>query len=81
MSDQDDVQAELERLRAENAKLKGRDAKGLSLKVSAKGAVSVYGLGRFPVTLYQEQWVRLLDAADDVRQFIRDNEAELKKKD
>lgn len=81
MSEQDDVQAELERLRAENAKLKGREAKGLSLKVSAKGAVSVYGLGRFPVTLYQEQWVRLLDAADEVRQFIRDNEAELKKKD
>lgn len=81
MSEEDDVKAELERLRAENAKLKGREAKGLSLKVSAKGAVSVYGLGRFPVTLYKEQWTRLLDAVDEIRTFIRDNESALKTKD
>jgi len=79
----EDEQAELERLRAENAALKDRAARGksVSLKVSEKGGVSVYGLGRFPVTLYQEQWKKLLDLADDIREFIRDNEAKLKKKE
>jgi hypothetical protein len=77
----DDVQKELERLRAENEALKKRSAKGLSIKVSEKGAVSVYGLGRFPVTLYREQWIRLLDMNEDIRAFIRENEALLKKKD
>jgi hypothetical protein len=74
-------QSELERLRAENAALKGRMAKGVTLKVSEKGGVSVYGLGRFPVTLYQEQWTKLLAMADDIRSFIRENEAKLKKKE
>ena len=77
----DDAQAELERLRAENAALKSRMAKGVTLKVSEKGGVSVYGLGRFPVTLYQEQWTKLLAMADDIRAFIRENEAKLKKKE
>jgi hypothetical protein len=77
----DDVQAELARLRAENQTLKERGARGVSLKVSEKGGVSVYGLGRFPVTLYQEQWLRLLDLADDIRTFIRENEGKLKKKE
>jgi hypothetical protein len=77
----DDVTAELERLRAENARLKQRPAGGGSLRVSQKGAVSVYGLGRFPVTLYKEQWVRLLDMGDEIRTFIRDHESELKTKD
>jgi hypothetical protein len=76
-----DAQAELERLRAENAALKSRMAKGVTLKVSEKGGVSVYGLGRFPVTLYQEQWTKLLAMADDIRAFIRENEAKLKKKE
>ncbi len=80
MSEQD-VQAELERLRAENAALKGRASRGATLKVSEKGGVSVYGLGRFPVTLYQEQWTKLLDMAEDIRAFIRENEAKLKKKE
>ncbi len=75
-----DVNAELERLRAENQALKSRMSKGLSLKVSEKGAVSVYGLGRFPVTLYKEQWARLLDMADDIRSFIKENEDRLKAK-
>ncbi|MGC1843394.1 MAG: hypothetical protein WA730_13515, partial [Pseudolabrys sp.] len=66
MSDED-LKAELERLRQENAALKKGAASGLRLKVSEKGAVSVYGLGRFPVTLYKEQWLRLLDTADDIR--------------
>jgi hypothetical protein len=79
MSDEN-LQAELERLRAENERLKNRGARGVSLKVSEKGGVSVYGLGRFPVTLYKEQWTRLLDMADDIRAFIKDNEARLKVK-
>jgi hypothetical protein len=79
----EDLQAELERLRAENEALKtGRPAKGaMSLKVSEKGAVSVYGLGRFPVTLYREQWERLLASADEIQKFIADNEDKLKKKE
>jgi len=77
----EEVQSELERLRAENARLKKTASKGVSLKVSEKGGVSVYGLGRFPVTLYKEQWTKLLDMADDIRGFIRDNEASLKAKD
>ena len=71
--------AELERLRAENERLKRGQSRG-GIKVSEKGGVSVYGLGRFPVTLYKEQWVKLLDMADDVRAFIRDHDAELKTK-
>jgi hypothetical protein len=77
----DDLKAELEKLRAENAALKARGGRGVSMKVSEKGAVSVYGLGRFPVTLYQEQWTKLLDLADDIRAFIRENEGRLKKKE
>jgi len=80
MSEQD-LQAELERLKAENAALKKTSSKGLSLKVSQKGALSVYGLGRFPVTLYKEQWNRLLETADDIKAFIVANDAELKSKD
>jgi hypothetical protein len=75
------LQAELERLKAENAALKARATRGISIKVSEKGGVSVYGLGRFPVTLYKEQWAKLLDMADDIRAFIREHEAELKTKD
>jgi len=76
----DDVKAELERLRAENANLKRTASRGITLKVSEKGGVSVYGLGRFPVTLYKEQWTKLLDMADEIRAFIRDNDASLKTK-
>ena len=76
----DNVTEELERLRAENAQLKRTANRGVSLKVSEKGGVSVYGLGRFPVTLYKEQWTKLLDMADDIRAFIRSNEASLKTK-
>lgn len=80
MPTEDELKAELERLRAENASLKARGARGLSLKVSEKGGVSVYGLGRFPVTLYLEQWTKLLDMADEIRAFIEEHEAELKKR-
>ena len=75
-----DEQSELERLRAENERLKKTQSRGVSLKVSEKGGVSVYGLGRFPVTLYQEQWTKLLDMAEEIRAFIRDNTATLKTK-
>ena len=73
-------QSELERLRAENERLKRAQSRGISLKVSEKGGVSVYGLGRFPVTLYKEQWAKLLDMADEIRGFIRDHDGELKAK-
>lgn len=81
MSSEDELRKELERLKAENEALKNRGAKGVSMKVSEKGAVSIYGMGRFPVTLYQEQWLKLLDMADDIRAFIKENESKLKKKE
>jgi hypothetical protein len=77
----DDVQAELERLRAENEALKKPGRGKLSMKVSEKGALSVYGMGRFPVTLYKEQWLRLLTVADDIRAFIEANNESLKTKE
>ncbi len=81
MATEDELKAELEKLKAENAALKARSGRGVSMKVSEKGAVSVYGLGRFPVTLYQEQWLKLLDLAEDIRAFIREHEGQLKKKE
>jgi hypothetical protein len=81
MSSDDDLRAEIERLRAENQALK-KPARGqMSLKVSEKGGLSVYGLGRFPVTLYREQWEKLLAMADEIRSFIRENDGALKKKE
>ncbi len=78
----DDLQSELERLRAENERLKRSAGRGkLAMKVSEKGALSVYGMGRFPVTLYKEQWLRLLAMADDIKAFIEANEASLKSKE
>lgn len=77
---EEDLKAELERLKKENAELKKAPARGLSLKVSQKGAVSVYGMGRFPVTLYKEQWLKLLDLSDEIRDFIKENESQLKTK-
>jgi hypothetical protein len=80
MSDED-LKNELERLKAENERLKQqRTGRPSGLKVSEKGGVSVYGLGRFPVTLYKEQWAKLLDMADEIRAFIKENEAKLKTK-
>ncbi|HWF07979.1 MAG TPA: hypothetical protein VG297_05915 [Bryobacteraceae bacterium] len=77
----EDVQTELARLRAENEALKQRRSNAVSMKVSEKGAVSVYGLGRFPVTLYQEQWQKLLAMADDIKSFIEENRSRLKVKE
>jgi hypothetical protein len=76
----DELRKELEKLRSENEALKRSSSRGLSMRVSEKGAVSVYGLGRFPVTLYKEQWTRLLDMADDIQAFIKQNEGQLKTK-
>ena len=78
---EDDLKAELERLRNENAALKKGAAAGVTMKVSEKGAVSIYGMGRFPVTLYKEQWLKLLAMSDDIRAFIVANEGQLKKKE
>jgi hypothetical protein len=76
----EDLKTELERLREENESLKKSAAKKISLKVSEKGGVSVYGLGRFPVTLYKEQWAGLLDMADEIRAFLVVHDKELKSK-
>jgi hypothetical protein len=75
----EDLKAELERLKAENERLKSR-GRSASLKVSEKGGVSVYGLGRFPVTLYKEQWAKLLAMADEILAFIKEHDADLKAK-
>ena len=72
MSDED--------LRAELERLKRTQSRGVSLKVSEKGGVSVYGLGRFPVTLYKEQWTKLLAMVDEIRDFIKEHDSELKAK-
>lgn len=77
----EDMRAELERLRRENEALKKGSARGVSLKVSEKGGLSVYGLGRFPITLYKEQWSKLLDMSDQIRDFLKTHDAELKSKD
>ena len=76
----DDLKTELELLRKENATLKKEFASGIRLKVSEKGAVSVYGLRRSPVTLYKEQWLKLLDRSSDIRAFIAANKVQLKAK-
>lgn len=75
------LMAEMEALRAQNAKLKAANkgkAPKPSLKVSEKGALSVYGMGRWPVTLYREQWVKLLDMDAEIRAFISANNDTLK---
>jgi hypothetical protein len=81
MPTEEELRAEIERLKAENDQLKKPTRGSMSLKVSEKGALSVYGLGRFPVTLYREQWEKLLGMADHIRQFIQENDHLLKKKE
>ncbi len=77
----EDLQAEIARLRAENEQLKSKSTRGLGLKVSEKGGVSLYGIGRFPVTLYKEQWLKILGMTAEIEQFIRDNDHLLKTKE
>ena len=76
-----DLQAEIARLQAENHLLKGRSERGITRKVSEKGALSVYGLGRFPVTLYKEQWRRVLAMAAEIEAYVRENDSKLKTKE
>ena len=78
---EEDLKAELAKLRSENEALKKSTARGISLKVSQKGAVSLYGMGRFPVTLYKEQWLKILEMSDVLRTFIADNNSQLKEKE
>jgi hypothetical protein len=78
---EEELKTELERLRRENAALKKGTNTGIRMKVSEKGAVSIYGMGRFPVTLYKEQWLKLLNMSDEIRAFIAANEAALKAKE
>ena len=77
---EEDTQAELARLKAENERLKSQQGRATGMKVSEKGALSVYGLGRFPVTLYKEQWTKLLAMADDIKVFLEENDSRLKSK-
>ena len=84
-SDQGDVIAELARLRAENEKLKAKAAARASArincKVSEKGALSIYGLGRFPVTLYLSQYEALAQAWPMVQEFVEDHRSEFATKE
>jgi hypothetical protein len=73
-----DMHTELDRLRNKDAQPKGKDRGGLTLKVSEKGGLSLYGMGRFPVTLYKEQWLRILASAPEIEAFIRDYDFQLK---
>jgi len=76
----DAMRAELDRLRAENETLKARQTRELRLKVSEKGAVSLYGIRRFPVTFYADEWERILGMQDEIRSFIREHDSELKRR-
>jgi hypothetical protein len=76
----EEMQAELERLRAENEGLKARKTQERRLQVSQKGAVSLYGIRRFPITFYADEWDIILGMADEVRTFISEHDTELKRK-
>ena len=77
---EEDLRQELERLRQENEALKADSSKGLRLQVSAKGGVSLYGIRRFPVTFYLEEWETILGMADEIRSFLEKNQASLKRR-
>lgn len=75
------IEQKIARLEAENSALKTKKIAPITMKIGEKGGVSVYGLGRFPTSLYKEQWLRLLDKADDIRAFIAANENRLATKE
>ncbi len=78
MSSDEEMKAELERLRAENEALKAKSSKALRLQVSAKGGVSLYGIRRFPITFYKEEWEQVLGMADEIKSFLEEHGSELK---
>lgn len=80
MSDDENLRKEIERLRSENEALRSKSSRNLRLQVSEKGAASLYGLRRFPVTLYKEEWLEVLDMADEIRAFLVENDAKLTKR-
>ena len=77
---EEELKVELERLRAENEALKEESKKSLRLQVSAKGGVSLYGIRRFPVTFYKDEWETILGKADDIRAYLNEHSGELKQK-
>jgi hypothetical protein len=77
MATDDELKAEIERLKKENESLKLKKSTGISMKVSQKGALSLYGLGRWPVTLYKSQWLRVAEDIDKVLDFIEEHKDEL----
>ena len=79
-SSEDEMRRELERLKAENEALKAKERRGTRLQVSEKGGVSLYGMRRFPITFYKEEWERILDMADEIRAFMSENAGKLKTK-
>ncbi len=81
MANEELLKAEIEKLKAENEKLKKPSRGTISMKVSEKGGLSVYGLGRFPVTLYKEQWSKLLAVSDSILEFIEQHQDQLKTKE
>ena len=81
MSEEEDLKAQLAKLQAENEALKAKEKKGIRLQVSAKGAVSLYGIRRFPITFYGDEWDIILGMTEEIRQFIAEHESELKKRD
>lgn len=80
MTSDDEMRRELERLKAENEALKAKEKRGTRLQVSEKGGVSLYGMRRFPITFYAEEWEKILGMADEIRSFLREHAPELKRK-
>jgi len=81
MSENDeDLRGELERLRAENEALKSKESRSVRLQVSQKGAISLYGIRRFPITFYADEWERILEMGDEIRRFAAEHAGELKRK-
>jgi hypothetical protein len=78
---EEDLRGELERLRAENEALKSKQERSIRLQVSAKGGASLYGIRRFPITFYKDEWERILGMSDEIRAFLAAHDGELKAKD
>ena len=77
---EDELKQRIAELEAKLEEEKASKKKDLSLKVSAKGGVSLYGIRRFPITFYLEEWNKILDMSDEIRAFLKEHEAELKQK-